>query len=191
MRDFLAKFEPAIAAADIACLLIDAPSDALDEAVAEIARPLNDLAQARGVATLLPGRASLVQQIRTDGVHLDLSTIDETAALRIYREVRKTLGSAAIVGALCTAERHMAMEIAELDADYVGFALDAAEAPELIAWWGEMMNTPCVAFGAEAPEHARVLAADGADFIAPSSALWSLPDPAGQLARLQAAIGPG
>ncbi len=191
MRDFLATFEPALAAADIACLLIDAPGDARDEAVAEIARPLNDMAQARGIATLLPARAALARQIGADGVHLDLRPLDEAAALLAYRNARKTLGPEAIVGALCAAQRHMAMEVAELDADYVGFALDAAETPELVAWWAEMMNTPCVAFGAAEVEQARSLAAGGADFIALSAGLWDAPDPAAALARFQAAIDPG
>jgi len=191
LRDFLSQFEPALAAADIACLLIDAPADARDEAVAEIARPLNEIAQARGVATLLSGRTALAQQLRTDGVHLDLRPLDEAVAWRTYRDARKTLGAEAIVGALCPAQRHMAMEIAELDADYVGFAGDAAEAPELVAWWAEMMNTPCIAFGLLESAEARGLAADGVDFIAVSAALWGLPDPARQLEQLQAAIRSG
>lgn len=191
MRDFLAIFEPALAAADVACLLIDAPQDVADNAVAEAARPLNEIAQARGVATLLPARATLAQKIRSDGVHLDLRTLDDASALRTYRDTRKTLGADAIVGALCPAGRHMAMEIAELDADYVGFGLDAAETPELIAWWAEMMNTPCVAFGAVEPEQARRLAGSGADFIAVSPTLWGASDPAGQLEQLQVAIRSG
>ena len=191
LHDFLARFEPALGGADIACLLIDAPGDARDDAIAEIARPLNDIAQVRGIATLLPARVALAQQLGADGVHLDLRTLDESAALRAYRDARKALGTDTIVGALCPAGRHMAMELAELDADYVGFALDAAETPELIAWWAEVMNTPCVAFSAAEPDQARGLAESGADFIAVPAALWSAPDPTGQLERLQAAIRSG
>jgi len=191
LRDFIAVLEPALAAADIACLLIDAPHDARDDAVAEIARPLNAIAQARGIATLLSGRAALAKTLGTDGVHLDLRQQDESSALRAYREARATLGPDAIVGALCAAERHMAMEIAELDADYVGFALDMAETPEVIAWWAEIMNAPCVAFGAIEAEDTRALAESGADFIAVSAALWNAPDPSAQLERLQAAIRSG
>ena len=35
MRDFIPRFEAALAAADVACLLIDTPGDARDEAVGE------------------------------------------------------------------------------------------------------------------------------------------------------------
>jgi thiamine-phosphate pyrophosphorylase len=117
--------------------------------------------------------------------------MDENGAMRAYGETRKTLGSDATVGALCAAQRHMAMEIAELDADYVGFALNAAETPELVAWWAEVMNTPCVAFGASSPDDVRSLVQSGADFIAPSPALWNYPNPAAYLREIQAAIGPG
>jgi thiamine-phosphate pyrophosphorylase len=191
LHDFVPVFEAALAAADVACLLIDAPGDARDDAVAEIARPLNEIAQARGIATLLPGRTSLAQRLRVDGVHLDLSTLGEPAALSVYRDARKTLGPDAIVGALCAAGRHMAMELAELDADYVGFAMDAAETLELIAWWAEVMNAPCVAFGAADLEQAQASAAGGADFVALSHAVWNSPDPAAYLREVQGVIGPG
>lgn len=191
MRDFLQRFEPALAAADTACLLIDAPGDARDEMVEEIARPLNEIAQARGIATLLSARATLAQRIGTDGIHLDLRILDEAAALRTYRDARKTLGADAILGALCPAGRHLAMEIAELDADYVGFDLAAGETPEIVGWWAEMMNTPCVAFGVVEPAQAQALADSGADFIAVSASLWHAPDPARQLERIQAAIRSG
>jgi thiamine-phosphate pyrophosphorylase len=134
---------------------------------------------------------ALVKSIRTDGVHLDLHRRDETGALRLYREARKALGPDAIVGALCAPGRHMAMEVAELDADYVGFAADAVETPELVAWWAEMMNTPCVAFGIAETEQARMLASAGADFIALAPTFWTTPDAAARLAGFQAAIGPG
>jgi thiamine-phosphate pyrophosphorylase len=191
LRDFLARFEPALAAADIACLLIDAPKEAADEAVAEIARPLNEIAQRRGIATLLSERATLAKQLGADGVHLDLRPLDAATALRVYRDARNAVGPDAIVGTLCPAERHLAMEVAELDADYVGFPLDGAEASDLLAWWAEVMNTPCVAFGDGDVEQARALAAKGADFVALPAALWSAADPAADVARVQAAIAPG
>jgi len=191
LREFIPRLEAALAAADVACLLVNAPSDAHDDAVAEIARPLDEIAHGRGVATLLPSRASLALRLRIDGVHLDLSAMDESGALRAYRDARKALGSDAIVGALCPAGRHVAMEIAELDADYVGFALDAAETPELIAWWAEMMNTPCVVFSAADLEQVREAVVRGADFIALSPGLWNSPDAAAYLREVQGAIGPG
>jgi thiamine-phosphate pyrophosphorylase len=186
LRDFLDAFGPATEAVDVACLLIDAPADAGDEAIAQIARPLNEMAQARGIATLLT-RAALAKRIGSDGAHLDLRAMDAGAATRAYREARKALGGEAIIGTLCAAGRHMAMELAELDADYVGFDLAAPDAAESIAWWGEVMNVPCIAFGAVDPAAAASLAQSGADFIAPPAELWAGDAPA-RLAELQAAI---
>ena len=183
LRDFLARFEPAAAAIDIACLLIAAPAEAKDAAVAEIAKPLIAAAQSRDIAALLSGRAELARELGADGIHLDGTAMEADALLRTFRWARKTLGDDAIVGALCPPERHAAMEIAEADAAYVGFA--GPEIPELIGWWGEMMTTPCIAFGSFTPESAGALAKSGADFIAPDPAIWQDPD---ALRRLAAAL---
>lgn len=191
LHDFIVQFEAALGAADIACLLIDAPADMRDDALAEVARPLNQIAQARGIATLVPGRVGAAQRLGTDGIHLDLRAVDDAAALRAYRDARNALGPEAIIGALCPPQRHAAMEVAELDADYIGFSLEAAETPDLIAWWAEMMNTPCVGFGAVEPTEATLLAESGADFVAIAASLWTAPDPARKLEQLQASIRSG
>ena len=41
-----------------------------------------------------------------------------------------------------------------------------ARRDELIAWWAEIFEAPCVAFDVETPEEADGLARAGADFIA-------------------------
>jgi thiamine-phosphate pyrophosphorylase len=124
-------------------------------------------------------------------VHLDLRGLQAGDALRAYREARKTLGDDAIVGVACPPERHLAMEVAEAGADYVGFDLGAPEAIDTLAWWGEMMTVPCIAFGRLDPAIAAALAHKGADFIAPEPELWKSVDPAGDLKALQAAIRAG
>jgi len=177
--------------ADVACLLIAAPSDARDEEVATIAQPLIRAAQARDVAALLPGRAALAKQLGADGIHLDLRACNIAEAVRVYRDARKALAEDAIVGTTCPAERHLAMEVAEAGADYVGFDLTAPDAADAIAWWGEIMTVPCVAFGRLEPAMAATLARNGADFIGPEPEAWNGVDPAGDLAALQAAIRAG
>jgi thiamine-phosphate pyrophosphorylase len=157
--------------------------------VKAIAEPLVRAAQSRDVAALLSGRAALAKALGADGVHLDLRNAGD--AMRLYRDARKLLAEDAIVGAACPPERHLAMEVAEAGADYVGFDLAAPEAAATIAWWGEMMTVPCIAFGAIDAATARALAKNGADFIAPEPALWSRVDPANELAALGAAIRAG
>jgi thiamine-phosphate pyrophosphorylase len=177
--------------ADVACLLIAAPDGARDDDLRAIAEPLIRAAQAREVAALLFGRAALAQALGADGVHLDLRAVPAGDAMRAYREARKMLADDAIVGVACPPERHLAMELAEAGADYVGFDLAAAEAAETIAWWGEIMTVPCIAFGPLDPATASALARSGADFIAPEPGLWSRVDPDGELTALQAAIRAG
>jgi thiamine-phosphate pyrophosphorylase len=191
LHDFLPKLERALEAADVACLLIATPRDAGDAVVAPIAQPLIRLAQAREAAALLDGRPALAKQLGADGVHLDLRAMSEADALRACRDARKVLSEDAILGTACPPERHLAMEVAEDGADYVGFDFAAPEAAAVIAWWGEMMTVPCIAFGRIDPAAVTDLVRSGADFIAPEPELWSRVDPAGDLAVLQAAIRSG
>jgi thiamine-phosphate pyrophosphorylase len=191
LHDLLPRFEGALKVADVACLLIAAPAAARDDDVRAIAEPLIRAAQARDVAALLGGRPMLAKTLGADGVHLDLRTVAPGDALRAYRDARKLLAEDAIVGTFCPPERHLAMELGEAGADYVGFDLAAPEAAAAIAWWGEMMTIPCIAFGRIDPATATALARNGADFIAPEPEIWSGVDSSSALAALQAAIRAG
>jgi thiamine-phosphate pyrophosphorylase len=191
LRDFLQHFERALEVADVACLLVAAEGAPRDADVAAVAEPLLRIAQARDVAVLLAGRDALAKSLGADGVHLDLRALSSGEALRAYRDARKALSEDAIIGVACQPERHVAMEVAEAGADYVGFDCSAPETAELIGWWGEIMTVPCVAFGAGDPPVAAALAQSGADFIAPEPDLWSRVDPPADLASLQAAIRAG
>ena len=191
MRDFLPRLEGALEIADVACLLITSPVDARDADVGTVAQSLIRAAQTRDVAALLSGRAALTKTLGADGIHLDLRGMSPGDAMRAYRDARKALPPDAIVGTACPPERHLAMEVGEDGADYVGFDLAAPGAADLVAWWGEMMTVPCIAFGQIDAATAALLARNGADFIAPDPGIWSHADPASDLAALQAAIRAG
>jgi thiamine-phosphate pyrophosphorylase len=91
--------------------------------------------------------------------------------------------------------------LGEAGADYVGFGVpegvkdtDGARARrlELISWWAEVFEIPCVAFDVAAPEDADRLARAGADFI--GLRLRAGEAPADVTARIRAvadAIGAG
>jgi thiamine-phosphate pyrophosphorylase len=138
---------------------------------AATARPLVELAQGKDVAALIEGDAQLARTLRADGVHLPWSR-DVVAQ---FSEAREILGTRYIVGVDVGRSRHDAMTLAEEGADYIAFGIpphvedrDTAKARqlELIAWWGEIFEIPCVAFDVDSGADAVALAAAGADFIA-------------------------
>ena len=134
-------------------------------------KTLVTLAQKRGVAVLIADDANLARMFKADGLHLSWSK----DIVKAYREARDTLGERAMIGADAGRSRDDAMQLGEDGADYIAFGIpphveDRATAEDrqldLIAWWSEIFEMPCVAFDVSNVEHARELAGDGADFIA-------------------------
>lgn len=157
-----------LSAHPVASLLLRAsPGSILDAA---LAKPLTTLAQKRGVAVLLEGDAALARLIKADGVHLAWSK----EPLKAYREAREALGSHAMIGADAGRSRDNAMALGEDGADYIAFGIPShvedrttaeARQSDLINWWSEIFEVPCVAFDVATPEQACVLADAGADFV--------------------------
>ncbi len=127
--------------------------------------------QKRGVAVLIAGDARLARTVKADGVHFEPGkTIAEQ-----FAEAREILGSGAIVGIDAGRSRHDAMTLGEAGTDYVGFGIPGhvedrqtarSRRLDLISWWSEIFQIPCVAFDVETAEEAADLAQAGADFIA-------------------------
>ena len=85
------------------------------------------------------------------------------------------------LGVTCHASRDLAMTAGEAGADYVAFGAffpsTTKAAPEmagldLLAWWSELMEVPCVAIGGITPDNCGPLVQAGADFLAVSAAVW-------------------
>jgi thiamine-phosphate pyrophosphorylase len=164
-RDRLAA---ALEAGGVASVLIAAP-DGAPPAEADT-RPLIEPAQSRGVAVLVMSDAGLARRTNADGVHLP-NTKNLAAD---YQAARAILGPSAIVGVHAGKSRHDAMTLAEAGANYIAFGApqtssnrDAARARrlDLVAWWAEIFEVPCVALDVEGPDEAAELALAGADFI--------------------------
>ena len=102
-----------------------------------------------GAAVLIEGDARLARTTKADGVQLAWS--GEPA--QDYEDAREILGGRFIVGAASGTSRHDAMSLAEAGADYVAFGLTTgpgidearAQRDDLVAWWGEIFEVPCVA----------------------------------------------
>jgi thiamine-phosphate pyrophosphorylase len=192
-RGFARTLAAAIGAGDVACLQLRLKG-ASDEAVLAAAKALFPLAQEAGVACLVNDRPDLALAAGADGVHVGQSDATPKAA-------RATLGSDAIVGVTCHDSRHLAMEAGEAGADYVAFgaffptrtkAAPTRADPEILRWWQELMETPCVAIGGIDVDNAAGLVAAGADFLAVSSGVWDHAEgAAAAVARLTAICAEG
>lgn len=143
---------------------------------AALAEPLQAICAAHDVAFIVNDSVSLAKRLKADGVHLGQ---DDGSP----RDAREELGREAQIGVTCHASRHMAMEAGEAGADYVAFGAffpsttkDKGDAerpqPELLAWWTQIFEIPCVAIGGITPENCGPLVEAGADFLAVSHAVW-------------------
>ncbi len=157
-----------IAGTDTACVLLCPDQSPFEASAASLV----DFVQGHGLACLVAGDAASASRLGADGVHLE-------ADPAIYRQARALLGAEANIGAGCGLNRHDAMQLAEMGADYVAFdAGDASDRAatdrrsELISWWSEIFVVPCVAWNIKDTEEAARCAALGADFVAPALDLW-------------------
>lgn len=178
ISNFARELEAALSGGDVACLQIRlkdrAGRPAPDEHIRAVTRSILRPAQDRGVAVLINDRPDLARELGADGVH-----IGQTDAP--YAQARSIVGPDAIVGVTCHDSRHLAMEAGEAGADYVAFGAFfptdtkdpiARAETDLLDWWQEMMELPCVAIGGITVENARELVEAGADFLAVSSGVW-------------------
>jgi thiamine-phosphate pyrophosphorylase len=187
---FAHALDQALDGGDVACLQIRLKSregiSAPDSHILALGRHIIPRAQDRGVAVLINDRPDLAVELGADGVHVGQSDMS-------FDQTRKLVGPDAIVGVTCHASRHLALEAGEAGADYVAFGafyptdtkdpLAKAE-PELLAWWQQMIELPCVAIGGITTENARPLVEAGADFLAVSAGVWK--DPRGPAEAVRA-----
>jgi thiamine-phosphate pyrophosphorylase len=182
-----------LSAAEVASvLIIPAVGRTLD---AGAGRELVQIAQRGGAAALILGDAQLARATQADGVHLPHTREPATA----YGEARSLLGARALIGADAGISRHDAMTLAEAGVDYVAFGAPAhlqdrnkarMRRDDLIAWWADIFEVPCVAFDVESVGEAEDLCRAGADFLAVRLPAGETPAAAGErIAAIAAAIG--
>ena len=182
--DFPARLEEALAAGPVAAFQFRVKGLEQDEA-ARLAEPLQAICAARDVAFIVNDDVALAQRLGADGVHLGQG--DES-----LENARAALGKDVQIGITCHDSRHLAMEAGEGGANYVAFGAffptetkETRHKPELdlVRWWAEMMELPCVAIGGITPDNCQPLIDAGADFLAVCGAVWN--DPGGPAAAVR------
>lgn len=186
------RLAAAFASGPVVCVIIRAQGGR--ELVAAEVRALVEQVQEQGAAALVDTDVRLARTLRADGVHLG----DATGVKAAYDEAREILGEHSVVGAYAGKSRHDAMTIAEAGADYIAFGAPAeaqdqesarARRLDLVSWWAEIFEVPCVALDVATPDEAAELASAGADFVAVTlGAGLSAADAADRIAGVRAAM---
>jgi thiamine-phosphate pyrophosphorylase len=181
----------ALDAGDVAAVQVRL-KDADDAAWRGAIEAIRPVTQARDVALLVNDRVDLVRPLGCDGAHVGQQDMPA-------KEARRLLGPDAMLGVTCHASRDLAMQAGEDGADYVAFGAFFASATkteaapaglEVLQWWSELMELPCVAIGGITPENCGPIVAAGADFLAVCDAVWNHPEgPAEAVRAFNAAIG--
>ena len=171
------QLDAALGAGPVACLQIRLKG--LERSVLiEAAKRITSAAQAYSTVVLINDDPSIALECGADGAHIGQSDMD-------YLSSRSLLGADAIVGVTCHNNRDLAFEASHAGADYVAFGaffdtptkdpLVRAEL-ELLEWWSETVEVPCVAIGGITEQNCRPLIEAGADFLAVSSGVWAHKD---------------
>ncbi len=108
------------------------------------------------VAFMICDNMQMVKKHQCDGLHLTLG-----CDVNLIKSARSYLGNDALIGASILPSKHMAMVIAEGGLDYIAIdmardikpnfdnmaGLEIIDPVELLGWWGDVMEMPCVAMG--------------------------------------------
>ena len=163
---------------DVACLQIRL-KQVEDDEIRKITESLQTILQRYDVAVIMNDRPDLAAELGCDGVHVGQEDIP-------YMEARSIVGEEKIVGVTCKKSRHLAIEAADYGADYVAFGgffrsstKQSAETeradPEILSWWTQTTNVPCVAIGGITVDNCKVLVDAGADMVCVVSGVWDYP----------------
>jgi thiamine-phosphate pyrophosphorylase len=150
----------------------------------KIAEALVPVIQKAGAAALVAGDSRVAGRAKADGLHI-------TGGVEPLSEAMEKFSPKLIVGGGNAQERHRALEIGELQPDYLFFGkFDGDIKPEahpknlaLAEWWASMVEIPCVVMGGTNPESALAIAGTGAEFAALRLAVFA--DPARAAAIIQ------
>lgn len=180
--DFAPLLDETLAAGDVASVQLrlkaadNMPPN--ERVIGAAIKQLMPIAHRHDVAFILNDDPDLAAQYGCDGVHVGQ---DDMAA----HEATRVMGDDKILGVTCHNSKHLAMLAGEAGADYVAFGAfydtqtknaKTTATPDILTFWQQFVELPCVAIGGITPENAEPLVKAGADFIAASGSVWQHKD---------------
>lgn len=173
----------ALKGGDVSSVII--PQYDLDDmAFQKIAETLVPVIQTAGAAALISGDSRVAGRVKADGLHI-------SGGVEPLAEAIEKFTPKLIVGGGNAQDRHRALEIGELQPDYIFFGkLDGDFKPEahpknvaLAEWWASMISIPCIVMGGTDPQSVLEIAESEAEFAALRLAVFA--DPARAAAIIQ------
>lgn len=177
LMDFSASLTDALEGGDVASVQLRM-KDSSDEDIIKAAKVLMPICHAKDVAFIINDSVEIANKVGADGVHIGQTDMN-------YKDARLMLGENRIIGVTCHDSKHLAMSAGEQGADYVAFGafyptttkMTTVQAtPELLTWWQDLFEIPCVAIGGITVDNAASLSDAGADFLAICSGVWDYPE---------------
>ena len=175
--DFTATLDATLKAGSVSALQLRLKEHSVSE-IETLAPELIAISHTHGVSVIMNDDPELAARLGCDGVHVG----QDDASLN---DARAIVGPKAIVGVTCHDSRHLAMTAGERGADYVAFGAffeTATKSPkaradlDILSWWTELFELPCVAIGGITIDNAPSVIDAGADYIAVCGGVWSHPE---------------
>ncbi len=168
-----AMLEGALRGGDVASVIL--PQYGLDDGqFQKHAEALVAIVQQAGAAALVAGDTRVAGRAKADGIHV-------TGGLEELAEAVEKFTPKLIVGGGNATDRHKALEVGEVQPDYVFFGKiggdikPEAHPKNLAEWWASMIEIPCVVLGGTDPQSALAVAESGAEFVALDKAVFADP----------------
>ena len=170
------RLEAALAGGDVATVIVP-QYDRNDGQFQSLAERVVPIIQNAGAAALLSGDSRVAGRAKADGLHMQSSLQELEDAIAKFTPKM-------IVGAGGATERHKALEIGELQPDYIFFGkFDGDIKPEphpknlaLAEWWASMVEIPCIVMGGNEVASVLAVAETGAEFVALRHAVFNHAD---------------
>ncbi len=170
------RLEAALAGGDVATVIVP-QYDRNDGQFQSLAERVVPIIQNAGAAALMAGDTRTAGRAKADGLHMQSSV----------EEIEDAIGKFTpkmIVGAGGVTERHKALEIGELQPDYLFFGkfdgdIKAEPHPKNLAlgeWWASMVEIPCIVMGGNEVASVLAVAETGAEFVALRDAVFNHAD---------------